>query len=137
MVCGGQVKGNLVKILKLDAEPSTSDNWANSTYDCTYQLEDGDLAVSVQEAADQASALKYFDAMQALAVDATPIKGLASLGFPAYETPSGSVVFQKDSMILHVDASDLPAAFGPDKVTPTAFAYQVATIILACWTEHT
>lgn len=32
--------------------------------------------------------------------------------------------------------SGCAAALGPDGVTPAAFSYQVATTILACWTEH-
>ncbi|MEE2524572.1 hypothetical protein V1639_00970 [Pseudarthrobacter sp. J75] len=136
MVCGGQVMGNVVSILGLEAEPHTVNTWSNSTFTCTYHLPDGDLVVSVQEAADQSSALNYFDAMQALAVDARPIEGLANLGFPAYETPDGSAVFQKDRMILHVDASGLPEQLGPEGITPTAFAYQLSTTILACWKEH-
>ena len=136
MVCGDQTKGNVTSILVLKATPHTINSWADSTFTCTYHLPDGDLVISVQEAADQAAARSYFDAMQALAKDATPIKGLANLGFPAYETADGSAVFQKDNMILHVDASDLPAAVGPNGVTPAAFAYQLSTTILACWVEH-
>lgn len=136
MVCGEQVMGNVVSILGLESGPHTVNSWSNNVFTCTYHLDGGDLEITVQEAGDRASALEYFDAMQALAEDATPIDGLASLGFPAYETPDGSAVFQKDSMILHVDASDLPADLGPEKITPTAFAYQLSTTILACWTEH-
>ena len=136
MVCGEQVMANVVSILGLQSEPHTVNSWSNSVFSCTYHLDEGDLEITVQEAGDQASALDYFDAMQALAKDAKPIDGLASLGFPAYETPDGSAVFQKDSMILHVDASDLPAELGPERITPTAFAYQLSTTILACWTQH-
>jgi hypothetical protein len=74
--------------------------------------------------------------MQALAKDAASIEGLANLGFPAYETADGSAVFQKDSFVLQVDASGLPATVGPDAVTPNALAYQLSTTILACWIEH-
>lgn len=136
MVCGDQSMANVTSILALKSAPHTINSWANSTFTCTYHLPDGDLVISVQEAADPAAARTYFEAMQALAKDATPIKGLANLGFPAYETADGSAVFQKDNMILHVDAADLPAAVGPNGVTPAAFAYQLSTTILACWVEH-
>ena len=136
MVCGDQPMDRLTSILNLDSNPHTINNWANNTFTCTYHLQEGALEISVQEAADKASALKYFDAMQALAKDATPIEGLANLGFPAYETADGSAVFQKDSMILHVDASDLPSTLGPNSITRNALAYQLSTTILACWVEH-
>jgi hypothetical protein len=136
MVCGEQPMDRLTAILDLDSDPHTINDWADNTFTCTYHLAEGDLTISVQEAADKASALKYFDAMQALAKDATPIEGLANLGFPAYETAAGSAVFQKDSFVLQVNATDLPATLGPDSITRNALAYQLSTTILACWIEH-
>lgn len=136
MVCGDQPKERLRSILDLASNPHTVDSWADSTFTCTYHLAEGSLVISVQETADKASALKYFTAMQALAKGATPIDGLANLGFPAYETADGSAVFQKDSFVLHVDASGLPPTLGPDSITRNALAYQLSTTILACWVEH-
>ncbi|MDQ0674033.1 putative small secreted protein [Pseudarthrobacter siccitolerans] len=136
MVCGDQPKERLRSILDLDSDPHTVDNWADSTFTCTYHLTEGTLIISVQEAADKASAGKYFDAKQALAKDAAPIEGLANLGFPAYETADGSAVFQKDSFVLQVDASGLPPTLGPENITRNALAYQLSTTILACWVEH-
>lgn len=136
MVCGDQPMDRLTSILDLEQDPHTVNSWADSTFTCTYHLDEGDLEISVKEAPDEAKALTYFDAMQALAKDAVPIEGLANLGFPAYETADGSAVFQKDSFVLQVDASDLPATIGPDAVTPNALAYQLSTTILACWVEH-
>ena len=136
MVCGDQPMDRLTSILDLDSKPHTVNNWADSTFTCTYHLTEGALEISVREAKDQASALKYFDAMQALAKDAKPIEGLANLGFPAYETADGSAVFQKDSFVLQVDATDLPAALGPESISRNALAYQLSTTILACWIKH-
>ena len=136
MVCGDQPMDRLTSILDLESDPHTVSDWADSTFTCTYHLQEGALEISVQEAADPASARKYFDAMQALAKDATPIEGLANLGFPAYETADGSAVFQKDSFVLHVDASDLPDTLGPESISRNALAYQLSTTILACWVEH-
>ena len=136
MVCGDQPMDRLTSILNLDAKPHTVNNWADSTFTCTYHLTEGALEISVREANDQASARTYFDAMQALAKDAKPIKGLANLGFPAYETTDGSAVFQKDNFVLQVDATDLPATLGHESITRNALAYQLSTTILACWIEH-
>jgi hypothetical protein len=136
MVCGEQPMDRLTEILDLGQDPHTVDNWADSTFTCTYHLDEGALEISVREAPDKAAALTYFDAMQALAVEAAPIEGLANLGFPAYETADGSAVFQKDNFVLHVDASDLPEAMGPDGISRNALAYQLSTTILACWVEH-
>ncbi len=136
MVCGDQPKERLRSILDLGSDPHTINTWANSTFTCTYHLAEGALVISVQEATDQPTARKYFDAMQALAEDAKPIDGLANLGFPAYETADGSAVFQKDSFVLHVDATNLTATLAPENITRNALAYQLSTTILACWIEH-
>lgn len=136
MVCGDQPMDRLTSILKLDSKPHTVNDWADSTFTCTYHLDEGALKISVKEAKDPASALEYFNLEEALAKDAKPIVGLANLGFPAYETAAGSAVFQKDSFVLHVDASDLPATIGPNNITRNALAYQLSTTILACWIEH-
>ena len=136
MVCEDQPKDRLTSILDLEQDPHTVDSWADSTFTCIYHLDEGALEISVKEAPDEAKALTYFDAMQALAKDAAPIEGLANLGFPPYETAVGSAVFQKDSFVLQVDASDLPATIGPDAITRNDLAYQLSTTILACWVEH-
>lgn len=136
MVCGDQPMDRLTSILELSEEPHTINKWADSTFTCIYHLDEGALEISVKEAADQATALRYFDAMQALAADAKPLKGLANLGFPAYETADGAAVFQKDNFVLQVDASGLPETLGPDVITRNALAYQLSTTILACWVEH-
>ncbi|CAM3122100.1 hypothetical protein PSET11_01410 [Arthrobacter ulcerisalmonis] len=136
MVCGDQPMERLTAILKLQSNPRTESKWADSTFTCTYHLEKGDLVISVKESLDKIWALKYYDAMQALAKNAKTINGLSNLGFPAYETGAGSAVFQKDSFVLEVDASDLPDAIGPNFITRNDLAYQMATTILACWTEH-
>jgi hypothetical protein len=136
MVCGQETQDNVSEILELKAAPHSVSSWADKTFTCTYHLAEGPLVISVKESADPASALKYFGALAVKIGGAAPIKGLANLGFPAYQTDGGSVVFLKDNNTLYVDATKLPAAVGPHGVTPTAFAYQVSTTILACWKEH-
>jgi hypothetical protein len=136
MICNDETKGDVAQILALTSAPRTDSTWADTTYTCTYHLDGGPLVLSVKESPDPASARKHFDALQAKLPGAEPIKGLANLGFPAYQTPNGSVVFLKDNSTLHVDGTALPSTLGPEGVTPAAFSYQVATTILACWTEH-
>lgn len=136
MICGQETKDDISSILALQEAPHTVSDWADSTYACTYHLAEGPLVISVKESPDPASARKYFDSLAGKIGNTEPIKGLSNLGFPAYQTDDGSVVFLKDNSTLYADATKLPNAVGPQKVTPTAFAYQVSTTILACWTEH-
>lgn len=136
MICGQETKDDISSILALKAAPHTVDNWAERVYTCTYHLTDGPLVISVKESPDPAAARNYFDSLQGKLDGATPIKGLANLGFAAAQTDNGSVIFLKDSSTLYVDATQLPAGVGPQKVARTDFAYQVSTTILACWKEH-
>lgn len=117
MVCGQETKDDISSILALEQAPHAVDEWADSTYTCTYHLADGLLVISVKESPAPAAARKYFDALQGK-LEAAPIKGLANLGFPAAQTPDGSVVFLKDSSTLHVNATGLPPAVGPRRWLP-------------------
>lgn len=135
MVCGKETQGNLASMLALKSAPHAATSWADRLFTCTYDLAEGPLVLSVKESADPAAARKYFDGLRAALAKTAPITGLANLGFPAYQTKDGTVVFLKDNMTLHVNATDLAAAVGPHKVTRTALAYQISTTVLACWTE--
>ncbi|MET3719125.1 MULTISPECIES: hypothetical protein [unclassified Arthrobacter] len=135
MVCGEETRSNIVRILSLPHPPRTTDAWVDSLYTCTYALPAGSLVLSVKETPDPAGARDHCDALQRRTASAQPIEGMANLGFPAFQTPAGAVVFVKDNFVLTVDATALPASLGPHGVTPSAFAYEVATTILACWSE--
>lgn len=134
MVCGEETRGNISQILALSTVPGTAASWADKLYTCTYTLPAGSLVLSVKEAADPDAARVTFQDLQRSTHAAAPIQGLANLGFPAFQTPS-SAVFVKDNFVLTVDAAALPDALGPNQVTRAAFAYQVATTVLACWSE--
>lgn len=135
MVCGDETRANIVRIMALPDSPRTTDSWADRLYTCTYALPAGSLVLSVKETADPAAARAHFDGLQQETVSARPIEGMANLGLPAFETPDGSVAFVKDSFVLTVDATALPAALGPHSVSRNAFVYEVATAVLACWSE--
>ncbi|MEW1808986.1 hypothetical protein [Pseudarthrobacter sp. NPDC080039] len=134
MVCGEETRDNIVKILALPSPPGTSASWADKLYTCTYTLPAGALVLSVKEAPDPDTAHTYFQDLQRTTGGAAPIEGLANLGFPAFQTPA-SAVFVKDNFVLTVDAAALPETLGPNQVTRAAFAYQVASTVLACWSE--
>ncbi|GAB3568147.1 hypothetical protein GCM10027405_29560 [Arthrobacter alkaliphilus] len=135
MICQDETRTNILRILSLPAPPRTTDAWADSLYTCTYALPSGSLVLSVKQAPDAGAARAHFDGLQHVAVSAQPIEGMANLGFPAFQTPDGTVVFVKDNFVLTVDATGLPATVGPHDVTRSAFAYEVATAVLACWSD--
>ncbi|GAA5229355.1 hypothetical protein [Arthrobacter cryoconiti] len=134
MICSDEVKDNVQKILGLGSKPATTQSWDGSVFSCNYTLPEGNLQLSVQvfEGLKKAQAGAKDLASK---VSANPIVGLANLGLPGYQSPIGQVVFAKDSMSLHVDATKMKEVVGPDAIPRTDFAYQIATTILGCWTH--
>lgn len=135
MVCADEAQQTVQKILALPALPKTTKKWDGSTYSCSYPLDGGDFVMSVTESANDADAAALATQL-AGSLKAPAIEGLANLGLPGYQSTDGDVIFAKDNMTLHVDATALPATVGPDKVTAGKFAYEMATTILGCWTAH-
>ncbi|HEY1155885.1 MAG TPA: hypothetical protein VGE95_06325 [Arthrobacter sp.] len=134
MICADETRTNVIRILALPSVPSTVDSWADKLYTCTYTLPGGPLVLSVKETADPDAAHTYFQEQQRTTAGSAPIEGLANLGFPAFQTPA-SAVFVKDNFVLTVDAAALPETLGLNQVSRDAFAYQLATTVLACWSE--
>lgn len=136
MVCGDEVRGDLTKILKLESAPATSTTWRDQLYTCTYRLPAGPLVMSVKESADAAAARAYFTASRARLGATEDVAGLTEL---AYRTPGGVVGLVKDNFTLIVDATRLPVQFGAEAQKRTDLAYEVASVVLGCWTgddEH-
>jgi len=135
MVCSTEAKDNVTKILGLASPPATVPSWNGSTYSCSYKLPDGAFTMSVEVSAGD-SAAKTAAKTLAASLNAEPITGLSNLGLPGYQSADGSIVFAKDNMTLHVDATTMTPGVGKNNVSRADFAYQMATTILACWSEH-
>lgn len=131
MVCGNEIRTEVGQALGLSAPPAGTSTWSGSVYACTYRLPAGPLVLSVDVAPSKAKAGAFFDGRKQQTAGATPQAGL---GERAFGTPSGSVTVVKDAMTLTVDATGLPAVFGADSQKRADFAYEVASVVLGCWT---
>ncbi len=136
MTCDIQTQVSVGSALALRALPEPEPQWSNGMFICTYDLDGGPLVLTVKVLADETSAARYFDGLRTHLGTSEPIEGLASLGLPGYSTASGIVIFAKDNMTLEVDASAMTSRLGPNLISPAAFAYQIATNVLACWEAH-
>jgi hypothetical protein len=136
MICSANIRDAIAAVLALPQAVEGEDSYRDGHYACTYPLAGGPLELSVHEAADPAGAQAYADSIRADYGTAEDIDGLANLGFPAYRTAEGAVVFVKDSMVLVVDARQVTVPDGADAPSRTDAAYQIATNVLACWKEH-
>jgi hypothetical protein len=133
MVCDDEISGEITQILQLDAPAHTVTAWDGQVFTCTYHLPMGPLvlSVNVSDSDDQAGA--FFDAR---AAELPQAEQTAGLGERAVRTDTGVVVVVKDDMTLTVDATGLPEVFGANGQRRTALAFEVASDILGCWTEH-
>jgi hypothetical protein len=134
MICSDGIRDAVAATLTLSEPVTGSDAYVEGVYSCTYPLPAGVLELTVTEFMDADTAQEHADMLRDSYGTPEDIKGLANLGFPAYRTAEGAVVFVKDAAVLVVDARALDVAEGDP--TRTAAAYQIATNVLACWKEH-
>jgi hypothetical protein len=133
MVCGDDVTGDVARVLSLPAPPPTSSTWADQLFTCDYSLPMGPMVLSVKESPDPAAAAQFFEARRVQLGETAAAPGL---GERAYATPTGTIVVIKDAMTLTVDATGLPEVFGANGQRRSDFAYEVASVVLGCWTGN-
>lgn len=135
MICSDEIRTAVASMLQLPTTPAPTSTYVNRLFTCTYHLSDGPLVLSVQDTEGVPAARSYFESLRGTLPGSQTLSGVASLGLPAFQTPSGTVVFLKDDKTLKVDATGLPPAAGPNGQTRTDVAYQIATDVIACWRE--
>ncbi len=104
--------------------------WNDHLYSCTYKYPSGSMRLSVKELPDLTQTGAYYRQLAAGMGDGGAVP---HLGQGAFHTANGSVVVRKDSKVLLVDVSGLPAEFGQPPTTSGNVALTVADVILACW----
>jgi hypothetical protein len=87
--------------------------------------------LTVKHSPDDKAALSYFQVYRRLIGSTVDVAGL---GEHAYRTAAGNVGLVKDNVTLAVDATRLPAEFGAQGQKRADLAYEVASVILGCWT---
>jgi hypothetical protein len=137
MVCAGQVVEDVTRIMDLNTSVQPTSTWKDPMFTCTFDLDQGPLVLEVHDAEHRASGMAHFQTLRTGQEGAVPLRGVYSLGLPAFETRSGTVAFVKDGKTLEVDASRLTGRLGTEgEKNRMELAYAVATSVLACWTEH-
>lgn len=135
LTCSNEIAGDVGKVVGLQSAPVGTSTWANQVYTCTYQLPAGPLVLTVKESPDVPAALSYYRSVRAGLGSTKTLSGLEGLGLPAFEAPSGTVAFVKDSTTLVVDATHIAGGSGPQAISRSSLAYEVATDVLGCWSE--
>jgi hypothetical protein len=135
MVCSDEIREVVQTTFHLSARPMPTHTWRSGVFICLYRLPGGTLRVTVNDATNRTTGRRYFDKLRSGLPDPTRIRGVASLGFPAFETTSGNTVFLKDGKTLRVDASGLDIATLPREFSRRDVSYAVASAVVGCWTE--
>lgn len=133
MVCSDEIAGAVHRNLAVTSTPPRHATWHDQTYVCNYVLAGGQLTLSVKDLTSPVAGRAYFDHLRGRLPNPSAIKGIADLGFPAFETSRGDVVFLKDGKTLRVDATQVPMNLLPPGFSRTAVAYGVAAAVIACW----
>ncbi len=137
MICTAEIRGAVRRTFAMRRPPTSTRDWSvrDRLLSCAYDVPGGTLRLSVQDALDDEQGRTYFEDLRGRLDGARRITGMDALGFPAFSTAAGDVVFLKDGKTLQVDATDLPARALPRGYTRSEAAYSVASAVIACWTE--
>ena len=109
----------------------TAPTWIDHTYSCRYVYADGTFVLSVKELDDRAQTLQYF---AALGTQLGRLPDSTALGPDSFLTSNGSLVLRKDTKVLLVDVSHLPAQFGQPPAPPSQVSQAIGGAVLSCWT---
>jgi hypothetical protein len=135
MICSAEIRRAVQRTFALSSPPTAASTWAHRMFGCTYDLPEGSLRLTVDDASDRNVGRGYFTALRSQLTGSATIHGAEALGFPAFETPDGNVVFLKDGKTLRVDASTVPRQALPTGFSREEAAYAVAAAVIACWQE--
>jgi hypothetical protein len=135
MICGDEIRSTVQRTFALTSPPRSSHTWADGLFSCTYELPHGMLRLSVKDSLTMKPGRAYFQQLRRRLEGASTIRGVPSLGFPAFETPQGDTAFLKDGKTLRVDASSLPTSTLPAGFSRQDASYAIASAVIACWTE--
>ena len=131
MICTDETRDNIITVLSVSPDPRPVSSWKDGTYTCTYRFPMGPIVLSVHESADVPAAASYTDGVRRTMPSATDLVGLTQ---KAFGTRDGVVVLQKDNDTLRVDTSRLRPQADKLYAHRATFAYEIATIIMGCWT---
>ena len=131
MICGEDIRGKVQQVLKLRSPPIPTATDAGGVYTCTYALPAGPMVLSVTQSASVPAARAHFAAAGRTLRAPHPLLGL---GAGAVADDLGTALVVKDDLTLRVDATALPAVFGPQDQHRTDLAFEIASDVLGCWT---
>jgi hypothetical protein len=132
MICEPEARDEIVARLGIQVSKVLAPTWSDHVYACRYVFPNGVMVLSVKDFPDPPMAWTYFTAMRERSGASATLDGLGDNAF--IKNDGTTVVVQKQSGVLVVDVTDLPARVGKPTIARSQAALAVATIIIGCWT---
>ncbi|MCU1429595.1 MAG: hypothetical protein JWL83_3595 [Actinomycetia bacterium] len=131
MICATEGQQEIAGSLGVKPSKPLAPKWLHKVYSCDYVYPTGVMKLSVRELPSDAAAKQAFDR---LGTEVGRLPAGTLLGQGTYKTRNGSMVVLKDSKVLLVDVSGLPAHFGKPPLSRNEVALTVAVTVMGCWT---
>jgi hypothetical protein len=131
MVCAPEAQQEIWAALGVQTSAPPAATWTDRVYACRYPYPSGAMVLSVADLPDAAATTAYYAGLQRASGARSPLQ---DLGEAADAAPDGTVIVRKDFRVLRVDVRGLPARFGQPTRDRAFVAYDVAQVIMACWT---
>ena len=131
MVCQPEAQADIENLIGVVPTRVGPIQYANHTTTCRYTYGNGSFTLVVE---DLPNDLKTTDAFDALA---TKLGRTDSIDLPdanAFSTTDGSIVLRKDTKVMLVDVTALPATFGNPPSPRADAARLIMKAVLGCWT---
>ena len=131
MVCQPEAQADIQDLIGLVPTRVGPIQYANHVTTCRYAYADGSFTLIVQ---DLPNDLTTTDAFNALAGKLGRVDSIDLPDANAFSTTDGSIVLRKDTKVMLVDVTGLPATFGSPPSSRADAARLIMKAVLGCWT---
>lgn len=133
MICSDEVRHDLAEALAVRSIAAGRRSYRDSLLTCDYSLFGGHLVLGVKDLPSASATRAYLASSRRSLAHTHSVDGLTQ---GAFGNGTGVVMLSKDDHVLRVDTSAMPPVFGSQHNNRADFAYEVATVILGCWTGN-
>jgi hypothetical protein len=130
MVCAPEAQEDVQNLIGVVATKVGPIQYANHTTTCRYVYPNGSFTLVVQDLPNDITTTRTYDA---LAGKLGKTDTIDLPGAQAFSTTDGSVVLRRDTKVMLVDVTQLPATFGNPPSPRADAARLIMKAVLNCW----
>jgi hypothetical protein len=132
-ICSSEAQGDLTTALHLKPKTTPTGRWSHGTYTCRDDYPGATVTMTVHDLPTLATTQAYFNKQATQRGKQQRAQPLSVGADDAFVTTNGSVVARKDTHVLVVDVSAVPASFSAHAMTKAELPIVIAAVIMACW----